>query len=47
VEIAATPGAARPVRPPRPHTASPEELERHGAFVAGLENAIWTSGAPA
>ena len=39
--IAAAPAAARPVRVPRPHAASPEELERHRAFVAGIENAIW------
>jgi DNA polymerase-3 subunit epsilon len=35
------PGADRPVRPPRPHTASAEELERHRAFIEGIENAIW------
>lgn len=34
--------ANRPARPPRPHAASVEELERHRAFVAGIENAIWT-----
>ena len=31
-----------PRREPRPHAASAEELARHAAFVAGLENAIWT-----
>ncbi|MFN4239047.1 MAG: DNA polymerase III subunit epsilon [Erythrobacter cryptus] len=36
------PPGDRPVRPPRPHVASPEELERHAAFVAGIENALWT-----
>ena len=34
--------AARPVRPPRPHAATPEELERHREFIAGIEKAIWT-----
>lgn len=34
--------ANRPARPPRPHAPSVEELERHRAFVAGIENAIWT-----
>lgn len=34
--------ADRPARPPRPHAPSVEELERHRAFVAGIENAIWT-----
>ncbi|WP_086617815.1 DNA polymerase III subunit epsilon [Erythrobacter tepidarius] len=34
--------AERPVRPPRPHAPSAAELERHSAFVAGIENAIWT-----
>ena len=36
------PANDRPRRPPRPHVASPEELERHAAFMAGFENAIWT-----
>lgn len=31
----------RPRREPRPHTASAAELERHRAFVEGIENAIW------
>ena len=34
--------ADRPARPPRPHAPSVEELERHRAFVAGIENAIWS-----
>lgn len=34
--------ADRPARPPRPHAPSAEELERHRAFVDGIENAIWT-----
>jgi DNA polymerase III subunit epsilon len=29
------------VRPPRPHSASDEELERHAAFVATLVDPIW------
>lgn len=29
------------VRPPRPHTASPEELARHAAFLAGIVEPIW------
>lgn len=32
----------KPRREPRPHAASPEELERHGAFIAGIADAIWT-----
>ena len=33
--------AARPVRPPRPHYASAEELARHRAFLQGLQIAPW------
>ena len=29
------------IRPPRPHAPSPEELERHAAFLARIENPIW------
>jgi DNA polymerase-3 subunit epsilon len=29
------------VRPPRPHAASDEELQRHAAFVASLVDPIW------
>ncbi len=36
------PAAARLRREPRPHVASPEELESHRAFIAGIANAIWT-----
>ncbi|MDP5103251.1 MAG: DNA polymerase III subunit epsilon [Erythrobacter sp.] len=36
------PSGDRPRRDPRPHAASPEELERHAAFVAGIDDAIWT-----
>lgn len=32
----------RPFRAPRPHAATPEELARHAAFVAGIGNAIWS-----
>lgn len=32
----------RPYRAPRPHHASPAELERHSLFIAGIANAIWT-----
>lgn len=31
----------RPYREPRPHAATPEELERHAAFIADIENALW------
>ncbi|HET6537996.1 MAG TPA: DNA polymerase III subunit epsilon [Sphingopyxis sp.] len=33
------------IRPARPHAASPAELARHTAFVAGLQQAIWLEGA--
>lgn len=33
--------AVRPYREPRPHSASAEELERHGAFVASIPDALW------
>ena len=36
------PQSDKPRREPRPHAASPEELERHRAFIAGIENAIWS-----
>ncbi|QDH33423.1 DNA polymerase III subunit epsilon [Porphyrobacter sp. YT40] len=36
------PPADKPRREPRPHVASPEELERHRAFIAGIADAIWT-----
>ena len=35
------PSADKPRREPRPHVASPEELERHRAFIAGIADAIW------
>ena len=31
----------KPHRETRAHCASPEELERHAAFIAGIEKAIW------
>ena len=37
----ASPGVDLPVRTPRPHAPSPEELAAHQAFVAKLSNAIW------
>jgi DNA polymerase-3 subunit epsilon len=39
--MSGTPQAARPVRPPRPHAPSAEELARHRAFIAGIEGALW------
>ena len=36
------PASDKPRREPRPHCASPEELERHQAFIANITNAIWT-----
>ena len=33
--------ANRPIRPARPHHASPEELARHEAFLEKIENPIW------
>jgi DNA polymerase III subunit epsilon len=45
VEIVAVPSGRAVVRPARPHAASPDELERHAAFVAGLKEPLW--GAPA
>lgn len=35
------PASDKPRRPPRPHVASPEELERHAAFIAGIDHALW------
>lgn len=37
------PPADKPRREPRPHVASPEELERHAAFIAEIKGAIWVS----
>ncbi|WP_404710993.1 DNA polymerase III subunit epsilon [Sphingomonas sp. MMS24-J13] len=33
--------APRPVRPPRPHAASPEELARHATFIQKLVDPLW------
>lgn len=46
VERVAEPVAVRkapagPIRQPRPHAASPEELQRHREFMSGIENALW------
>lgn len=35
------PVAPRPVRPARPHAASPEELARHAAFIQKLADPLW------
>ena len=45
-DMASVTAAARPVvvrepRPPRPHFAAAEELERHRAFISRLVNPIW------
>jgi DNA polymerase-3 subunit epsilon len=32
---------ARPVRPPRPHAATAEELAAHAAFLGKLKNPLW------
>ncbi len=37
------PSADKPRREPRPHAASPEELERHREFIAQIKGAIWVS----
>ena len=37
--------ASRPVRLPRPHSASEEELLRHQAFIAKLTDPLWESTA--
>lgn len=36
----------RPVRPPRSHSASEEELQRHQSFISKLANPLWESSAP-
>jgi len=33
--------AARPVRPPRPHSASEDEVIRHRAFIAAMASPLW------
>ena len=39
--VASAPSTERPVRAPRPHAASPEELARHRAFLAKIVNPLW------
>jgi DNA polymerase-3 subunit epsilon len=35
------PAVERPVREPRPHAASPDELARHRSFLAKIVNPLW------
>ncbi len=37
----AAPAAARPLRPARPHSASPEELATHAQFLETVKSALW------
>jgi DNA polymerase-3 subunit epsilon len=48
VPKSAGPVTVREPRPPRPHAALAEELERHRAFIARLVNPLWErlAGAP-
>ncbi len=39
-----TPSATRPFRPARPHRPSDAELARHGEFMAGFADPLWTRG---
>ncbi|NIJ07413.1 DNA polymerase-3 subunit epsilon [Sphingomonas vulcanisoli] len=39
---ATAPAVDRPIRAPRPHAASDEELARHAAFIATLVAPLWT-----
>jgi DNA polymerase-3 subunit epsilon len=41
VQQSARPVTIREPRPPRPHAALAEELERHRAFIAKLVNPLW------
>jgi DNA polymerase III subunit epsilon len=41
VQQSSGPVTIREPRPPRPHTAAEEELERHRAFIAQLVNPLW------
>jgi DNA polymerase-3 subunit epsilon len=41
VEQGTGPVTTREPRPPRPHAAAVEELERHRAFIARLVNPLW------
>ena len=47
VQQSTRPVTIRQPRPPRPHFAAAEELERHRAFIAQLVNPIWARFAPA
>jgi len=47
VEQSSRPVTVREVRPPRPHAAAAEELERHRAFIAQLINPLWARFADA
>jgi DNA polymerase III subunit epsilon len=46
-ESSLTVTVARPIRTPRPHAASPDEIERHQAFVTTLMNPVWATLGPA
>ena len=37
----------RPVRPARPHAATPQELERHARFLAQMTDPVWRMGTAA
>lgn len=39
--LASAPSANRPVREPRPHSATPAELARHRSFLAKIVNPLW------
>jgi DNA polymerase-3 subunit epsilon len=39
--LASADTAQRPVRPPRPHAAAPDEVARHRAFLARIVNPLW------
>jgi len=41
IQASAGPVTIREPRPPRPHAAALEELERHRAFIAQLVNPLW------
>jgi DNA polymerase-3 subunit epsilon len=41
VQQSSGPVTVREPRPPRPHFAAAEELERHRAFIAQLVNPLW------
>jgi DNA polymerase III subunit epsilon len=47
IDPAAGPVTVREPRPPRPHSALIEELERHRAFIARLVNPLWARFAAA